>query len=141
MLRTTEAGVLQGVTMHVPAGTSCAIVGTSGSGKSTILRLLYRFYDIESGMASQQAMACPSIEEQSALQVTSPPRCSAVRPHACCTATAEFGVCVSDTEQAGPPTCSTQAGMHPRRCRGTCTHPMKVLGLDPAWGPELLPFR
>ena len=42
--------VMQGVTMHVPAGTSCAIVGTSGSGKSTILRLLYRFYDIETGV-------------------------------------------------------------------------------------------
>ena len=55
-----KAGLLQGVTMHVPAGTSCAIVGTSGSGKSTILRLLYRFYDIESGGASQHPMACPA---------------------------------------------------------------------------------
>ncbi len=27
------------------AGSSCAVVGTSGSGKSTILRLLFRFYD------------------------------------------------------------------------------------------------
>lgn len=35
----------QGVTFSVPAGTSCALVGTSGSGKSTILRLLFRFYD------------------------------------------------------------------------------------------------
>ena len=37
--------LLQGVTFRVPAGTSCALVGTSGSGKSTILRLLFRFYD------------------------------------------------------------------------------------------------
>ena len=35
--------------MRVPAGTSCAIVGTSGSGKSTVLRLLFRFYDAQSG--------------------------------------------------------------------------------------------
>ncbi len=35
--------------MKVPAGTSCALVGTSGSGKSTIMRLLFRFYDVESG--------------------------------------------------------------------------------------------
>jgi ABC-type transport system involved in cytochrome bd biosynthesis fused ATPase/permease subunit len=35
----------QGVSFRVPAGTSCALVGTSGSGKSTILRLLFRFYD------------------------------------------------------------------------------------------------
>ena len=41
--------ILRDVSLHVPAGTSCALVGTSGSGKSTILRLLYRFYDPESG--------------------------------------------------------------------------------------------
>ena len=44
-----ERAPAQGVTMHVPAGTSCAIVGTSGSGKSTILRLLFRFYELDSG--------------------------------------------------------------------------------------------
>ncbi|PRW21021.1 ABC transporter B family member mitochondrial [Chlorella sorokiniana] len=41
--------ILQGVSFRVPAGSSCALVGTSGSGKSTILRLLFRFYDPESG--------------------------------------------------------------------------------------------
>ena len=37
--------ILQGASFSVPPGTSCALVGTSGSGKSTILRLLFRFYD------------------------------------------------------------------------------------------------
>lgn len=41
--------ILKDVSFHIPAGTSCAIVGTSGSGKSTILRLLFRFYDVENG--------------------------------------------------------------------------------------------
>lgn len=41
--------ILNGTTFEVPAGKSVAIVGTSGSGKSTILRLLYRFYDCQSG--------------------------------------------------------------------------------------------
>lgn len=41
--------ILRDVSLRVPAGTSCALVGTSGSGKSTILRLLYRFYDPMSG--------------------------------------------------------------------------------------------
>lgn len=39
----------QALSLQVPAGTSCAVVGTSGSGKSTILRLLFRFYEPDSG--------------------------------------------------------------------------------------------
>ncbi|KAG7946624.1 hypothetical protein I3843_14G049900 [Carya illinoinensis] len=45
----TERKILDGVSFVVPAGKSVAIVGTSGSGKSTILRLLFRFFDIHSG--------------------------------------------------------------------------------------------
>lgn len=41
--------VLKGVSFHVPSGETVAIVGASGSGKSTISRLLFRFYDITSG--------------------------------------------------------------------------------------------
>ena len=33
----------------IPAGATVALVGTSGAGKSTIGRLLYRFYDVEEG--------------------------------------------------------------------------------------------
>ncbi len=41
--------VLKGVSFQVPSGKTVAIVGASGSGKSTISRLLFRFYDITSG--------------------------------------------------------------------------------------------
>ncbi len=43
---------MQGLSLNIPAGTSCALVGTSGSGKSTVLRLLFRFYEPESGTLS-----------------------------------------------------------------------------------------
>ncbi|GJN31383.1 hypothetical protein PR202_gb19776 [Eleusine coracana subsp. coracana] len=44
-----ERKILDGASFTVPAGKSLAIVGTSGSGKSTILRLLFRFFDSTSG--------------------------------------------------------------------------------------------
>lgn len=41
--------IIQHLSFKVPAGKSVAIVGSTGSGKSTIMRLLYRFYDIDAG--------------------------------------------------------------------------------------------
>ncbi|GFR40170.1 hypothetical protein Agub_g727 [Astrephomene gubernaculifera] len=41
--------VLKGVSFTVPGGKTLAVVGATGSGKSTILRLLLRFYDPSSG--------------------------------------------------------------------------------------------
>ncbi|KAJ7039240.1 mitochondrial half-size ABC transporter [Mycena alexandri] len=40
---------ISGVSFKVPKGSSVALVGESGAGKSTILRLLYRFYDLPEG--------------------------------------------------------------------------------------------
>ncbi|WP_170366373.1 ABCB family ABC transporter ATP-binding protein/permease [Ruegeria arenilitoris] len=41
--------ILRGVSLVVPGGQTVAIVGATGSGKSTIGRLLFRFYDVTQG--------------------------------------------------------------------------------------------
>ncbi len=41
--------VLQGVNLEIPAGTTVAVVGTSGAGKTTLASLLLRFYDPVAG--------------------------------------------------------------------------------------------
>ena len=41
--------ILHGVSFSVPPGGRVAIVGPTGAGKSTISRLLFRFYDIDGG--------------------------------------------------------------------------------------------
>src|ERR671911_1210773 len=41
--------VLHGISLDVPAGTTVALVGHTGAGKSTIAKLLARFYDVREG--------------------------------------------------------------------------------------------
>jgi len=41
--------VLPGMTLAVPAGQTVALVGTTGAGKTTIAKLIARFYDPDSG--------------------------------------------------------------------------------------------
>jgi ATP-binding cassette subfamily B (MDR/TAP) protein 7 len=44
-----EKKILSNVSFKIPAGKKVAIVGISGGGKTTLLRLLYRFYDPDQG--------------------------------------------------------------------------------------------
>ena len=46
---TRAAPILRDVDFAMPPGSKFAIVGSSGAGKSTIARLLFRFYDPEAG--------------------------------------------------------------------------------------------
>ena len=41
--------VLKDVSFRVPAGTRVAVVGSTGAGKTTLINLLTRFYDVNSG--------------------------------------------------------------------------------------------
>jgi len=44
-----KRNVLNKINFKIPSGSSLAIVGPTGAGKSTISRLLFRFYDVSSG--------------------------------------------------------------------------------------------
>ena len=44
-----QTSVIDNVSFKIEAGTRVGIVGQTGSGKSTIMRLLYRFYELQEG--------------------------------------------------------------------------------------------
>ena len=46
---TPEKPVLKDISLKIPAGTQVAIVGPTGSGKTTLINLLTRFYDVTDG--------------------------------------------------------------------------------------------
>jgi len=46
---TDKSKALNGIDLQVDAGMTVALVGPSGAGKSTVLNLIPRFYDVESG--------------------------------------------------------------------------------------------
>jgi len=41
--------IVKGLTLDMPAGDTIAIVGATGAGKSTVIKLLLRYYDVTSG--------------------------------------------------------------------------------------------
>jgi ABC-type multidrug transport system fused ATPase/permease subunit len=46
---TPDTLVLKGINLHIPAGRRIALVGLSGGGKTTLVKLIPRFYEIQRG--------------------------------------------------------------------------------------------
>jgi len=57
--------ILKGVSFTVPAGGKLAIVGATGAGKSTIARLIFRFYDVSEGRILVDGQDVRDIEQDS----------------------------------------------------------------------------
>ena len=57
--------ILKDVSFTVPAGRSLAIVGPTGAGKSTISRLLFRFYDVTEGAVRIDGVDIRDITQES----------------------------------------------------------------------------
>jgi ATP-binding cassette subfamily B protein len=57
--------ILGDVSFVVPAGRKVAMVGASGAGKSTISRILYRFYDIAGGRVTIDGQDIRSVTQDS----------------------------------------------------------------------------
>jgi ATP-binding cassette subfamily B protein len=66
-LRGGEKGeeVLHGIDLDVPAGTTVALVGHTGAGKSTIAKLLARFYEPTSGRITIDGVGLNDVTQES----------------------------------------------------------------------------
>jgi subfamily B ATP-binding cassette protein MsbA len=60
-----ERAAVHGVTLDIPAGTTCALVGPSGAGKSTLLALLQRLYQLQSGVIRIDGHDISSVTQES----------------------------------------------------------------------------
>ena len=60
-----DRGILKGVSVTAEPGQMVAIVGSTGSGKSTIGRLLFRFYDVNGGALRIDGQDVRSVTQKS----------------------------------------------------------------------------
>lgn len=59
-----EKLILKGVSLHATPGTKIALVGETGAGKTTILNMLPRFFDIKSGLITIDGISIQDIKRE-----------------------------------------------------------------------------
>jgi ATP-binding cassette subfamily B protein len=59
----TSDWVLRGISLKIPAGQSVAVVGATGAGKTSLISLLARFYDIQSGVITLDGVALHDLRQ------------------------------------------------------------------------------
>jgi subfamily B ATP-binding cassette protein MsbA len=64
-----EEPVLRGIDLFVPAGKTYAIVGETGAGKSTMLDMIPRFYDVQRGAVSIDGVDVRHIRRSSLMKL------------------------------------------------------------------------
>lgn len=64
----TETKALDGVTFEIPEGRTVALVGASGSGKSTAAQLIPRFYDVSTGAIRVGGVDVRNIKKQTLME-------------------------------------------------------------------------
>ena len=57
--------ILHDLSLHAKPGTMTAIVGPTGAGKTTLINLLMRFYDVDSGQVRVDGLPVKSVTRQS----------------------------------------------------------------------------
>ncbi len=62
---TADKTILKGISVNVKAGTKIAVVGPTGAGKTTIINLLMRFYDINGGKITVDGHSIDEITRKS----------------------------------------------------------------------------
>lgn len=63
--------VLKGVSMHIPSGRTVALVGPSGGGKTTVSRLVARFWDCRKGRITVGGMDISKIDPEKLMSLYS----------------------------------------------------------------------
>ena len=60
-----DRNIIHGISFDIPAGKTVAVVGPTGAGKSTLSRILYRFYEVSEGSVTIDGQDIRDVSQES----------------------------------------------------------------------------